>query len=596
MKLNPRTYCYGKRLGRPIKDYFSRPMQTGGAWRRARQVNPLTVLRNNTRVWHDNQDLSTMFADYVGTPASVGTAVALQWDKAKHGFGSESKASAFLFLNGSATAATYNTSTGVGTASRVDASNQSSVRLAVTTGRPYSVDLENTGADSVLVRDGAATNTIIATIPAGQRKTVFVPPASTTVISLTALTNGATASFTVHSVKEVLGTPRYQSTAAQRPILGRHPKGGRRNLLVRSREFDNASWSKADTTITANASNGVGGTATMDLCTEGSAGSAQTYQAATITANATYTFAIDLKRGNHDWVMLAILEPSTGNVVYGWFNLATGVVGSTSNAGTASGAAIAIRNLGNGIYRCILTGAVNNSATTIRAQARSAAADSSLTTVNNATRYQDRAQLESGAVETAFQDVTTQYDVTETGVPDVYYLQADGSDDGMVTPSLNLSGTNKIGVFTAVRKLSDAAAGVLVELSTSVVTNNGSFRFAIPDSAATNFNWASRGTTQSSASYTDASVAAPKTAVLTGIGDIAGPSAVQRLNGVQVASSSSSQGSGNYGNYPLYFFRRGGTTTPFNGLEYGFALCDTTPTAGQIDAMETYQNNIVGAY
>ena len=34
-------------------------------------------------------------------------------------------------------------------------------------------------------------------------------------------------------------------------------------------------------------------------------------------------------------------------------------------------------------------------------------------------------------------------------------------------------------------------------------------------------------------------------------------------------SSNNSQGTGNYGNYPLYIGRRGGTQLPFNGHIYG---------------------------
>ena len=180
------------------------------------------------------------------------------------------------------------------------------------------------------------------------------------------------------------------------------------NLLLRSREFNNASWSKTDTTITADAANGVGGTATMDLCTEGSAGTALVRQAATITANSTVTFAVDIKRGNHDWVRLDIVEAAaTGNNCIGYFNVATGATGTVSNGGTGTGAAVSVINLGNGVYRCILTGAVNNSATSISLRTASAASNGSSTRVNNGERYQDRAQLETGSVATSFIETTT---------------------------------------------------------------------------------------------------------------------------------------------------------------------------------------------
>lgn len=193
--------------------------------------------------------------------------------------------------------------------------------------------------------------------------------------------------------------PRFDYDPATLAAKGLLIEPAATNLLLRSREFDNASWIKTDTTITANAANGVGGTATMDLCTEGTAASAQTRQTATITANSTDTFAIDVKRGNTDWIRLLVYETATpSNYVSGWFNSGAGAAGSAANGGTGTGAAVDIRNLGNGIYRCILTGAVNNSATAITARAHSASGDLASTRVNNATYYIDRAQLESGSV------------------------------------------------------------------------------------------------------------------------------------------------------------------------------------------------------
>lgn len=189
------------------------------------------------------------------------------------------------------------------------------------------------------------------------------------------------------------------------------------NLLLRSREFDHASWAKTDTTITADSINGVGGTATMDLCTEGSGGGALIVQNAVIAANSTNTFAIDLKRGNHDWVRLIFYETTTSsNNVSGYFNLATGAVGTVASGGTGSGATASIRNLGNGIYRCILTGAVNNSATAIQVRTHSTIADNNVTRVSGGTRYQDRAQLESGSVATSFIETTS---ATATRAADV---------------------------------------------------------------------------------------------------------------------------------------------------------------------------------
>jgi hypothetical protein len=62
------------------------------------------------------------------------------------------------------------------------------------------------------------------------------------------------------------------------------------------------------------------------------------------------------------------------------------------------------------------------------------------------------AQLELGAVRTGYQNVVSVFDITESGKRSIYGLWADGIDDGMVTPSIDFSGTDKVTIFAAVRK------------------------------------------------------------------------------------------------------------------------------------------------
>jgi len=406
-------------------------------------------------------------------------------------------------------------------------------------------------------------------------------------------TNGTSIAFTIHSVKEVLGTPRYQSTAAQRPILGRPPKGGRRNLLTYTEQFDNAAWTKAAVSISANATTGIAGTSTADkLVEETSTGLHQVNQGSVTTTAAAWTFYVHAKAAERSWIALAIAD-SGGTVRITYFDLSgSGAIGTTDTGITAS-----ITNRGNGFFRCAVTIATAFAGAN-RPRVYLASGNNGISYTGDGTSgvYLDCAQLEPGSTATAYQAVASTYDCTETGVPDCYYLQADGSDDGMVTPTLDLSATDKIGVFTAVRKLSDAAAAMVAEFSASTGGNNGSFGVQAPAGASASLRFVSRGTAEISATYTNAAVAAPYTAVLTGIGDISGDSVILRANGVQVASAATNQGTGNFGNYALYFFRRGGASLPFNGLEYGYALGDALPSAAQITSMENYYNGIVGAY
>ena len=208
-------------------------------------------------------------------------------------------------------------------------------------------------------------------------------------------------------------------------------EGARTNLLLRSEEFDNASWTKTDTTITANSIVAPDGATTADLMTEGSAGTARVDQAATITANATVTVSRFIKRGDTDWVRLEVFETAVGgNRIDGWFNLATGSVGSATNTGTATGASVSIKAYSNGFYRCILSGAVNNGATAVTFMSASATANASTSRVASSTRYEWGAQFENSASFASSYIPTTTAAVTRNA--DVLTYPSSGNISGTV--------------------------------------------------------------------------------------------------------------------------------------------------------------------
>ena len=172
------------------------------------------------------------------------------------------------------------------------------------------------------------------------------------------------------------------------------------------------------------------------------------------------------------------------------------------------------------------------------------------------------------------------------------FLLCDGTDDGMVTPSWDLTSTDKVTVVAGVRKLSDAAGGVLLELSVSTNANPGSFFVSAPNDTATQrYGAISRGAAAVNAaqgSYVTGVGAAPDSAVLTGLMNIAGDSTVLRRNGAAFAAGTADQGTGTYGNYPLYLFRRGGSSLPFNGRFYGLSIIGAQLSASDINVLERY--------
>ena len=152
-----------------------------------------------------------------------------------------------------------------------------------------------------------------------------------------------------------------------------------------------------------------------------------------------------------------------------------------------------------------------------------------------------------------------------------YYLEFDGSDDFFVTNSIDFTVTDKISLFTGVRKLADSTQ-IIAELSAQVAINNGTFYLVAGDDA-NGVGYTSLGRRgvianidQIARNFT---YLAPDTAVLSAKHNISGNLSSMRRNGVVGINGTGSKGEGNFGNYPLYIGRRGGTSLPFNGHIYG---------------------------
>ena len=150
-----------------------------------------------------------------------------------------------------------------------------------------------------------------------------------------------------------------------------------------------------------------------------------------------------------------------------------------------------------------------------------------------------------------------------------YYLEFDGSDDFLQTNNIDFTATDKVSLFAGVRKLSDAAVSTVVELSANLNSNNSSFYLAAPDNLSS-YRFASKGTLPMYGTLTTASgYAAPISSVISAKGSISQDYSEIRIDSAQKSTTTVDQGTGNYGNYPLYIGRRGGASLPFNGRIYG---------------------------
>jgi hypothetical protein len=213
------------------------------------------------------------------------------------------------------------------------------------------------------------------------------------------------------------------------------------------------------------------------------------------------------------------------------------------------------------------------------------------------------AQLETGSTATAYQRVTTQYDVTEAGVQSLSYLSFDGVDDFLVTPTIT-PGIDKAQVFAGVRKLANGGQTVM-EFSVNSGLSTGSFGVFVDGSAGgatttPNYSYALSGTT--SGVKNAVGYGAPITNVIAFTSDIAGLTPASeitlRVNGATPStqeSTTTNSGTGNFLAYPLYIGRRGGTTFPFNGQIYSLIVrFGANLTATQITSTEIYVGDKTG--
>ncbi|MDK1489385.1 hypothetical protein QN219_04850 [Sinorhizobium sp. 7-81] len=143
------------------------------------------------------------------------------------------------------------------------------------------------------------------------------------------------------------------------------------NLYLRSQEIDNASWTKTNATVTANAVAAPDGTTTADKLVETTTASVEhsirQTAAISVSASTQYTRSGWFKAAERNLVRLRFAT-NIGFVTDAYFDVATGVIRDT--AGVSLGAEVVeasrrakITYWGNGWYRCELTATTQAGAT-----------------------------------------------------------------------------------------------------------------------------------------------------------------------------------------------------------------------------------------
>jgi hypothetical protein len=209
------------------------------------------------------------------------------------------------------------------------------------------------------------------------------------------------------------------------------------NLLTWSEMFSDVAWTKSNATITANTTTAPNGTLTADrLTADGTNGFHQAAHSASPISGVVYTWSIYAKKNTNNFVQLTPSGAIFGTNVWANFDLNNGTVGSIGSAATAS-----IQSVGDGWYRCTVTGSATATATgTVAALivTSSTAARGELNTLTT-NLFLWGAQLVEGTDAKPYFATTNRQDV-----PRLDYRNADGSLNSCPRLLLEPQRTNSI--------------------------------------------------------------------------------------------------------------------------------------------------------
>ena len=265
-------------------------------------------------------------------------------------------------------------------------------------------------------------------------------------------------------------------------------EGAGTNLCLQSQTFDNASWTKTRSSISADAVAAPDGTTTADKLVEDStaANNHRLSQAFVGVDNTTYTFSIYVKAAERTWAVVALTAQSGGFRGVA-INLSTGALGTTSAATTAK-----VTSLASGWYRVSVSADIGPAGAGETLQVYPATGDWDGTTAPSYNGdgasgiYLWGAQLEAASFPSSYIPTTT---ASATRAPDVLSVPVSGIDyplsvyvetditqnaDGVVSQGLLTVSGAANNNFQFMRGPAPSLRSVVVATTTQMDTSAGS--------------------------------------------------------------------------------------------------------------------------
>jgi hypothetical protein len=131
----------------------------------------------------------------------------------------------------------------------------------------------------------------------------------------------------------------------------------RKNLLGFTQEFDNAGWLKTNSSVTANVTTAPDGSMTADKLVENTANAVHQIDqvSSTSVSGTTYRYSAYIKAAERTRARIVLIFGGANGVLAD-ANLSTGAIGSAASFGTATAGTSLIQEVGNGWYRCSVSG------------------------------------------------------------------------------------------------------------------------------------------------------------------------------------------------------------------------------------------------